>query len=82
MGSLTMSMFNQAEILHLQGTVSDIAAWQNHIVDVLQKHEIDIHKLNMTLSASKKGSYPCPILYLGIMQSLLSTTQKMKSPWK
>ena len=30
--SLTMSLFNQAEILLLQGEVSDIATRQNHIV--------------------------------------------------
>jgi hypothetical protein len=45
MGSLTMSLFNQAEIIHLQGAVSDLATRQNHIVDILQEHEVAIHAL-------------------------------------
>jgi hypothetical protein len=35
MGSITMSLFNQAEILHLQGEMSDIVTRQHHIVDIL-----------------------------------------------
>ena len=55
MGSLTMSLFNQAEILHLQGTVSNIATRQNHIVDILQEHEVDIHKLKHDVANIKDG---------------------------
>jgi hypothetical protein len=55
MGSLTMSLFNQAEILHLQGTVSDIATRQQHIVDILQEHEIDIHKLKNEVVSISEG---------------------------
>ena len=55
MGSLTMSLFNQAEILHLQGTVSDIATRQQHIVDILQEHEIDIHKLKHDVISISEG---------------------------
>ena len=45
MGSITMSLFNQAEILHLQGEMSDIVTRQHHIVDILQEHEVAIHTL-------------------------------------
>ena len=55
MGSLTMSLFNQAEILHLRGTVGDIATRQNHIMDILQEHEVDIHKLKHDVANIKDG---------------------------
>ena len=36
-GSLSMSLFNQAEITHLHGEISDVVTRQNHIVDILQE---------------------------------------------
>ena len=44
-GSITMSLFNQAEILHLQGEMSDVVTRQHHIIDILQEHEVAIHTL-------------------------------------
>ena len=53
--SLTMSLFNQAEILLLQGEVSDIATRQNHIVDILQEHEVAVHNLQHDVVAIRDG---------------------------
>jgi hypothetical protein len=40
-----MSLFNQAEILHLQGEISDVVTTQNHTIDILQEHEVAAHTL-------------------------------------
>jgi hypothetical protein len=44
-GSLTLSLFNQEEILHLQGSISTLAKQQSYIVDILQEHQVAIHSL-------------------------------------
>lgn len=54
-GSLTMSLFNQAEIMHLQGAVSDIVGKQSHIIDILQEHEIAIHAVRHDISKIRDG---------------------------
>ena len=54
-GSLSISLFNQAEILHLQGSVSNVIARQNHIVDILQEHEVAIHDLKHDVLAIQDG---------------------------
>jgi hypothetical protein len=45
--SITMSLFNQAEILHLQGKISDIVSKHNHLVDIVQEHEVALPTLKM-----------------------------------
>ena len=51
MTSLTMSLFNSAEILQLRASLSDVVSRQHHITDILQDHEISItqvkHDLNI-----------------------------------
>ena len=54
-GSITMSLFNQAEILHLQGQMSDVVTRQNHIVDILQEHEVSIHTLQHDVMQIRDG---------------------------
>ena len=54
-GSLSISLFNQAEILHLQGSVSDVIARQKHIVDILQEHEVTIHDLKHDVLTIRDG---------------------------
>ena len=44
-GSIALSLFNQAEIIHLQGQISDVVTRQHHIVDILQEHEVEVHTL-------------------------------------
>jgi hypothetical protein len=41
--TITISLFNQAEILHLQGEISDIVSKHNHRVDIVQEHEAALH---------------------------------------
>jgi hypothetical protein len=45
LGALSMSVFNQAQILHLQSSLSSITDNQEHIVNVLQDHEVAINTL-------------------------------------
>ena len=54
-GSLTLSLFNQAEIMHLQGSISTLATQQSHIVDILQEHEVAIHSLRHDISKIRDG---------------------------
>ena len=44
--SLTMSLFNQAQILSLSASISDIAVRQNHVIDILQEHEVKLHNIS------------------------------------
>ena len=53
--SITMSLFNQAEIIHLQGEISDMVSKQNHIVDILQEHEVAIHTLQHDVLKIRDG---------------------------
>ena len=54
-GSISLSLFNQAEILHLQGEISDVVTRQNHIVDILQEHEVAVHKLQHDVLQIRDG---------------------------
>ena len=54
-GSITMSLFNQAEILHLQGEMSDVVTRQKHIVDILQEHEVAVHTLQHDVIEIRDG---------------------------
>ena len=53
--SITMSLFNQAEILHLQGEISDIVSKHNHLVDIVQEHEVALHTLKHDVLKIKDG---------------------------
>ena len=50
-----MSLFNQAEILHLQGQMRDVVTPQNHIVDILQDHEVAIQHLKHDIVSIRDG---------------------------
>ena len=54
-GSLTMSLFNQAEIIHLRGSLSDVIGKQSHIIDILQEQEIAIHTVRHDISKIRDG---------------------------
>lgn len=43
--SLSVGLYNTAEILHLKASMSDVVTRQHHIADILQDHEISIHNL-------------------------------------
>jgi len=43
--SLTLSLFNTAQILQLKLSLDDVVTRQNHIADILQSHENAIHSL-------------------------------------
>jgi hypothetical protein len=49
-GSISLGLFNQAEILHLQASMSNIIDQQNHIIDILQEHEVSIHNVQQDVS--------------------------------
>ena len=53
--SLSLSLFNSAELLHLHGQISDIVTKQNHIVDILQEHEVSIHQLQHDVLSIRDG---------------------------
>ena len=55
LGSLSVGLFNQAEILHLQSSVSNIMDQQNHMIDILQEHEIAIHNEQHDISKIRDG---------------------------
>lgn len=52
--SMTMSLFNSAEILHLQASLSSVTNRQNHIADILQEHEVAIHDVKHDLQIIKE----------------------------
>ena len=54
-GSLTLSMFDQAEKLHLQGSISTLFTQQSHIVDILLEHEVAIHSLRHDIPKTRDG---------------------------
>jgi hypothetical protein len=41
--SLSIGLFNTAEILQLKASLSDVVTRQNHITDMLQEHKVSIH---------------------------------------
>ena len=55
LGSLSMSIFNQAEILQLQASVSNVIENQHHLVDILQEHEVAIHDVRHDISKIRDG---------------------------
>ena len=55
LGSLSMSIFNQAEIIHLHGEISDVVTRQTHIVDILQEHEVAVHQLQHDVLQIRDG---------------------------
>ena len=54
-GSIALSLFNQGEILHLQGQISDVVTRQHHIVDILQEHEVAVHNLQHDVLSIRDG---------------------------
>ena len=54
-GSLSLSLFNQAEILHLQASMSNIMDQQHHMIDILQEHEVAIHNVQHDISKIRDG---------------------------
>ena len=55
LGALSMSVFNQAQILHLQSSISDLTYQQDHIIDILQDHEVSINTLQHDFSKIRDG---------------------------
>lgn len=49
--SLTMSLFNTAEIMHLQSSISSVVTRQQHITDILQEHEVSIHNVEHNIAS-------------------------------
>ena len=43
--SLSIGLYNTAEILHLKASLSDVVTRQHHITDILQEHEVSIHNI-------------------------------------
>jgi hypothetical protein len=54
-GSLSMSIFNQAEILHLQSSMSNVIDTQHQLVNILQEHETAIHEVQHDISKIRDG---------------------------
>jgi len=52
--SLTMSLFNTAEIMHLQSSISSVVTRQQHITDILQEHEVSIHNIEYNIDSLKE----------------------------
>ncbi len=52
--SLTMSLFNTAEIMHLQSSISNVVTRQQHITDILQEHEVSIHNIAHNVDSLKE----------------------------
>jgi len=52
--SLTMSLFNTAEIMHLQSSISSVVTRQQHITDILQEHEVSIHNVEHNIASLKE----------------------------
>jgi hypothetical protein len=50
-----MFLFNQAEIMHLQGEISDLVTKHNHIVDIVQEHEVAILMLQHEVLKIRDG---------------------------
>ena len=45
LGAMSLGILNRAELMSLHASVSTIATQQNHIIDILQEHEVSIHKV-------------------------------------
>jgi 3-dehydroquinate dehydratase len=50
-----MSIFNQAEILHLQSSMSNVIDTQHQLVNILQEHETAIHEVQHDISKIRDG---------------------------
>ena len=55
LGSLSLSILNRAELMSLHASVSNIATQQTHIVDILQEHEVSIHKVKHDMQIIRAG---------------------------
>ena len=55
LGSLSLGILNRAELMSLHASVSTIATQQNHIIDILQEHEISIHKVQHNMEIIRAG---------------------------
>ena len=43
--SLSIGLYNTAEIIQLKASLSDVVTRQHHITDILQEHEVSIHNI-------------------------------------
>jgi hypothetical protein len=43
--SLSIGLYNTAEILHLKVSLSDVVTRQHYITDILQEHKVSIHNI-------------------------------------
>ena len=51
--SLSVGLYNTAEIHHLQASLSDVVTRQHHITDILQEHEVSIHHIAHNIDEMK-----------------------------
>lgn len=55
LGALSLGTFNRADLMLLHNSVSNIAMKQDHIIDILQEHEVSIHKVQHDMQTIKKA---------------------------
>ena len=55
LGALSLGTLNRADLMMLHASVSNIATRQTHIIDILQEHEIQIHKVQHNVIEIKKA---------------------------
>ena len=52
--SLSVGLYNTAEIVHLKASLSDVVTRQHHITDILQDHEVSIHNMALNVDGMKE----------------------------
>jgi hypothetical protein len=77
--SLTMSLFNKAEIMHLQSSISSVVTRQQHITDILQEHATTTQPPKQTLAAKSNSPYGTPLRNDAILLKLLKNVGKIIS---
>lgn len=51
--SLSIGLYNTAEIIQLKGSLSDVVTRQHHITDILQDHEVALHHVQHNVDDMK-----------------------------
>ena len=89
LGALSLGTFNRADLMILHTSVSNIAMKQDHIIDILQEHEVSIHKvkhdmqtirtaLEMVINTTEEN-YAMTVLHDSEIQIIMALTEMRRT---
>lgn len=89
LGALSLGTFNRADLMLLHASVSNIAMKQNHIIDILQEHEVSIHKVQHDMQAittalemvinTTEENYAMTVLHDSELQIIMALTEMRRT---